>query len=169
MVVASAACCVPSGGATSQVFRRLPSHHLCLSRTPHRKSRRVHVEWCRTTDSLVEFPWNCVRPALPRKKKHSAQKNEVMVLDGHILPDKPLGVLELEPKFCFEPQISVLDNLALSGSIFNRVLDQERPSCQKFLVSALSQFPDRHRSSGRLNPLVDYFVQNNLRLVQPDK
>ncbi|KAH7956377.1 hypothetical protein HPB52_008709 [Rhipicephalus sanguineus] len=114
---------------------------ICLSRTRHGKNSRAHAEWCRTTDSLVEFLWNSVRPTLPRKKKCPAPKNDVVVLGGHTLPDRHRSILELGPKFCFEPQLTVLDKIALSRRISHRVPDQERPSCQKTLVSALDQFP----------------------------
>lgn len=101
-------------------------------------------------------------PTLPPKKKHFAQKNDVMALSDHNLPDRHCGALELGPKFCFEPQLSVLDNLALSRSISHLVPNQQSPLCQKTLVSALTQCPGRPWSSGHLSPLVDYSINQSI-------
>lgn len=64
------------------------------------------------TDHVTEYLWNIIHPTLPLRKKHIPQKVDVQFVGDVDVPDKLSRVLELAPKFCFEPKLSTLETLA---------------------------------------------------------
>ncbi|KAH8022438.1 hypothetical protein HPB51_024537 [Rhipicephalus microplus] len=88
--------------------------------------------------------------------------------DVHI-PEEHRRVLQLGPKFCLEPHLRAIDKVALARSVSNKVKEEDKSRCITECVELLPRSEGRKKRVVSLDPAIDFFTTNGLRVLLSDK
>ncbi|XP_077533043.1 uncharacterized protein LOC144145347 [Haemaphysalis longicornis] len=115
------------GKRTSKTFRsefqRQPRHLkkclkvACTSPVGGRVNMKTFSEWRKQASLLTEALWDDVRPRLPKKQKNVTSEGRLLVLGDATVDESQQEVLRLGPKYCVEPQLDIVDRLALTSDV----------------------------------------------------
>ncbi|KAH7931542.1 hypothetical protein HPB51_029816 [Rhipicephalus microplus] len=124
---------------------------------------------CGTFTEVTELLWNSVRPTLPTRKKKRLPERPVVVMDDVHIPEEHKRVLQLGPKFCLEPHLRAIDKVALARSVSNKVKEEDKSRCITECVELLPRSEGRKKRIVSLDPAIDFFTNNGLRVLLSDK
>lgn len=130
---------------------------------------KTFSEWRKQTSLLTEALWNGVRPRLPKKQKKVTTEGRLLVLGDTTVDDSQQDVLRLGPKYCVEPQLDIVDRLALTRDVARYVPEKERDRCVVECVDVVAKASMRGKTGLNVRKTAKYLVDNNLRVVEADK
>ncbi|KAG0444194.1 hypothetical protein HPB47_014063 [Ixodes persulcatus] len=88
------------------------------------------------------------------------------------IPENVSRVLQKGPKYCLEPSMAAHDLLALNRRVARKAPSEQHDSCLLAGVDVLTRTVNRDVTRGSRDPfvkVVDFFKENDLRLLQADK
>ncbi|KAH6937624.1 hypothetical protein HPB50_002539 [Hyalomma asiaticum] len=144
---------------------------LCCARDPPWVAERRTKIFKHVAMQNTEFLWQQALLWLPRKgEKHRVTPCRLVLLDEVVIPDDVAAILQKGPKFSIPPRIRMHELLAINRKLANNA-GEDSEMC---LLGGIDSIARTARKKDllprdRLQQVVSYFEEHDLRLLQADK
>lgn len=142
---------------------------MCDQDVHRRNNRDSYRDWCKTSKSVTETLWNWIRPQLPARKKQASSEGRFLNLSDVSVPEKIQQVLQKGPKFSVEPTLRPEEKIATARTVSKLAKEEERYRCVTECVQAVSSNVSDGSRKLRVQPVVKFCLNNQLRVLISDK